>query len=129
MTPQWEWNHDHQGTPDMPLGDRIRQLRKQAGSSQAKIGTAPGRSSRYETGTITPSADALVKLAETFNVSCDYLLVDDAPHRPFKSPEDTLGEHLAQLAELTPHDQQLVISFIDALVTKTRLKTLANQVS
>ncbi|MCP4305629.1 MAG: hypothetical protein GY788_12260, partial [bacterium] len=49
--------------------------------------------------------------------------------RPFKSPEDTLGEHLHQLTELDTNDQQLVITFIDALVTKTRLKTLANQIS
>jgi len=116
----------------MLFGDRIRQLRKEADRPQAelgtKIGTGPGRMSRHETGKITPSADAIVRLAETFDVSCDYLLIDDAPRRPFRSPEDTLGEHLHQLTELTPHGQQLVISFIDALVTKTRLKTLANQV-
>ncbi|NOY57000.1 MAG: helix-turn-helix transcriptional regulator [Actinobacteria bacterium] len=88
-----------------------------------------GRISHYETGKITPSADALVRLVETFGVSCDYLLIDDAPRRPFRSPEDTLGEHLHQLTELTPHGQQLVISFIDALVTKTRLKTLAGGIN
>lgn len=117
----------------MALRDRVKQLRTEAGWSQAdlaeRIAADPAQISRYETGKITPSADAIVRLAETFGVSCDYLLIDEAPRRPFKSPEDTLGEHLHHLTELTDDDQQLVITFIDALVTKTRLKTLAGGIS
>jgi hypothetical protein len=54
-------------------------------------------------------------------------LVDDAP-RPFRSPEDALGDHLADFAELGPADRELVLRFIEALVTKTRLKLLAGAV-
>jgi transcriptional regulator with XRE-family HTH domain len=133
MAPQWTLLQPEPGTPVMALRDRVRQLRTEAGWSQThlaeRIAADPAQISRYETGKITPSADAIVRLAETFGVSCDYLLIDDAPRRPFKSPEDTLGEHLHQLTELTPDDQQLVISFIDALVTKTRLKTLASGIT
>lgn len=82
-----------------------------------------------ENGRITPSADAVVRLAEVFDVSCDYLLVDDAPRRRFRTPEDVLGDHLATIAELSDDDLHLVASFIDALVTKTRLKTLAGGIS
>lgn len=74
-------------------------------------------------------ADALIRIAETFNVSCDYLLIDDAPRRPFRSPEDTLGERLHTITELGDHDRELVHAFIDALVTKTRLKALARDAS
>lgn len=110
----------------MALRDRVKQLCTKQGWSQTHlaepIAADPAQISRYETGKITPSADAIVRLAETFNVSCDYLLIDDAPRRPFKSPEDTLGEHLHHLTELDTGDQQLVISFIDALVTKPASK-------
>jgi hypothetical protein len=69
-----------------------------------------------------PSADAIIRLAQAFDVSCDYLLVDDAPRRPFRSAEDVLGDRLATIAELGDHDRELVLSFIDALVTKTASK-------
>jgi hypothetical protein len=52
-----------------------------------------------------------------------------APRRPFRSPEDSLGDRLATISELSDHDRELVLSFIDALVTKTRLKTLASGIS
>ena len=58
-----------------------------------------------------------------------YLLLDDAPRRPFRSAEDNLGERLANLDELEGDDLELVPRFIDALVTKTRLKNLAAEAS
>ena len=117
----------------MPLGERIRQLRKEAQLSQAelaeKIAVDAGRVSRYEAGRITPSAEALVRLAEVLNVSIDHLLVDGIPRRPLHSAEDVLGDRIAALTELGEEDLKLVLSFIDALVTKNRLKALAGGVS
>jgi len=117
----------------MALADRVKKLRSERGWSQGelgeRIGADPAQISRYENGHIAPSADAIIRLAEALEVSCDYLLVDDAPRRPFRSPEDGLGDRLANLAELGDHDRELVLSFIDALVTKTRLKALAGGVS
>jgi transcriptional regulator with XRE-family HTH domain len=98
-----------------------------ASSPSASTPTRPNQP--YENGRITPSADALVRLAEGFDVSCDYLLLDNAPRRTFRSPEDALGDRLAGLAELGDHGRDLVLSFIDALVTKTRLKALAGGIS
>jgi transcriptional regulator with XRE-family HTH domain len=126
---QWGWHIDQENTDAMALGDRIRTLRKEAGWSQAdlaeRIGVDAGRVSRYEAGRITPSADALARLAETLNVSIDHLLIDDIPRRPLHSAQDVLGTRLATVAELDGDDLHLVLSFIDALVTKNRLRTLA----
>ena len=117
----------------MSLRERVRQLSEEHAWSQGelaeKIGADPAQISRYENGRITPSADAIVRLAETFGVSTDYLLVEGAPRRPFRSPEDSLGDWLDTISELSDHDRELVRSFIDALVTKTRLKTLASGIS
>jgi transcriptional regulator with XRE-family HTH domain len=129
----WGWHLDQEDTDAMALGDRIRALRKEAGWSQAeladKIGVDPGRVSRYEAGRITPSADALVRLAESLNVSIDHLLIDDIPRRPLHSAEDVLGDRLNTIAELGDDDLHLVLSFIDALVTKNRLRALAGGIS
>ncbi len=64
-----------------------------------------------------------MKLAQALNVSCDYLLVDDAPRRPFRTPRRP-SARLATVAELADDDLELVTRFIDALVTKTRLRNL-----
>ncbi|MCP3880236.1 MAG: hypothetical protein GY701_17875 [Sulfitobacter sp.] len=93
-------------------------------------------------GRITRSHDELATDSETVTSgseggrtsppaknSCDYLLVDGAPRRAFTSPEDALGHQLHDIAELNPDDLELVTRFIDALVTKTRLKTLTNTIN
>jgi len=112
----------------MSLRDRVLELRKERGWSQAelahKIGADAGQISRYENGRITPSADAIVRLAEVFDVTTDYLLIEDAPRRPLRSPEDVLGDQLAAIATLDDNDRAALLSVIDALVTKTKLRAL-----
>jgi len=70
----------------MSLRERVHALRKEHGWSQGelaeKVGADPAQISRYENGRITPSADVVVRIAEVFDVSTDYLLVDDAPADP-----------------------------------------------
>lgn len=109
----------------MPIGERIKALRSEHRWSQgdlaAKIGADAGQISRYENGHIAPSADAIVRLAEALDVSCDYLLVDDAPRRPFRVPEDILGERLAGLDELDEEDLHALMHVLDALVAKNRV--------
>jgi hypothetical protein len=45
-----------------------------------------------------PRLEALVRIAETFNVSVDYLVVADAHRRPLHSAQNLLGDKLADLA-------------------------------
>lgn len=70
-----------------------------------------------------------MRIAEVFDVSTDYLLVDDAPRRPFRRGDEALGDRLSQVSELGDEDLTLILNFIDALVTKTRLKALAGGIS
>jgi transcriptional regulator with XRE-family HTH domain len=92
----------------MPIGERVKRLRAEHRLSQgelaASIGADAGQISRYENGHISPSADAIVRLAQALDVSCDYLLVEDAPRRPFRSSGDVLGDRLAGLSELSGDD-------------------------
>jgi len=78
---------------------------------------------------ITPPAEALVRLAETLNVSIGHLLVDGIPRRPLHSAQDALGDRLAAVAELPPDDRASLLNIIDGLVAKNRLKTLAGGIS
>ena len=67
-------------------GERIKNLRKSRGMTQQQLADALGveRSSigKYETGSL-PSAEGMLKLAEYFGVSVDYLFgrnTDEALH-------------------------------------------------
>ncbi len=110
----------------MPLGEKIRQLRGERGWSQgelaARLGGDPGQISRYETGKISPSIDVVVKLAETFDVSADYLLIAGAARRPLRAPTDLLGERLAQLDQLTPDDRAALIHILDHMLANNRAR-------
>lgn len=61
------------------IGIRVKQLREKTGLSQAKLAKVLGGVSqpviaRYETGDCFPSYAVLIKIADYFKVSTDYLL-------------------------------------------------------
>jgi transcriptional regulator with XRE-family HTH domain len=128
-----EWvPHDHPARHLMPLADRIRQLRTEAGLSQAELAEKAGggdarQISRYENGRITPSLDAITNIAQALNISIDYLVIDNMPRRPLHVADHGLGERLATLAELDDDDRNNLLSVLDALITRKRLKTLAGE--
>lgn len=114
----------------MPLGERIKALRTEAGHSQAELAERVGgdgrQISRYENGRITPSLDALARLAEALNVSLDHLVFDDIDRRPLHAPEHALVGRLANIAELPEADQRALLDHLDALLTRTRLRTITS---
>jgi transcriptional regulator with XRE-family HTH domain len=124
---QWLAMANHTATA-LPLGERLKQLRHERSWSQAdlaaKVSADPGQISRYENGHMTPSAEAVVKLAEVLDVSCDYLLVETSPRRPLHAPENVLGHHLSAVAELGEADLASLLNVLDALVAKTRMKAV-----
>lgn len=66
----------------MKIGDRIKELRKEKNFSQSQLARRIGVSQKavdyWELGTNEPKASYIVKLAELFEVSADFLLgIDD----------------------------------------------------
>ena len=76
------------------VGDRIRQLRESKGWKQSdlavRIGVSRAAIGYYETGTRTPPYATLIKIADVFGVSTDFLLrgIDMKPLRVDAMPED-----------------------------------------
>lgn len=129
---EWGWCDD-QGGHDMPLGERIKELRKEHGWSQGELAEHVGgdarQISRYENGKITPSVDALVRIAEVLNISVDYLVIDNAPRRPLHVSDHGIAERLGVLDELTDEDRASLLNVLDALVAKTRMKALTASIN
>jgi transcriptional regulator with XRE-family HTH domain len=117
-------------TPDseatMALPDQIKNLRKEHGWSQAdlatRVGGDAGQISRYENDKITPSVEAVIRLAEIFDVSTDYLLLDNVPRRPHRAPADPLLDRLTDLDTLTDADRAALLHILDSLIANTRIR-------
>ncbi len=59
------------------------------------------------------------------NISIDYLVIDNMPRRPLHTQDHGLGERLAALSELDQTDRESMLSVLDAILTRKRLKALA----
>jgi transcriptional regulator with XRE-family HTH domain len=114
----------------MILCDRIKELRKEKGWKQGDladhIGSDARQISRYENGKVTPSPDAIVKIAMAFDVTIDYLLIEDAPRRPLKTVDPELMNRLQSIQSLSEQDKTSLFHILDALLTKNKVKALAN---
>jgi len=80
--------------------------------------------SRYENNRVAPGLDALIRIAQVFNTTVDYLLIDDAQRRPLTAPSSHLDARLADLDQLTDDERATITNLIDALVTKAKLRLI-----
>ena len=127
-----EWGSPHpSGGHLMPSpfhGERLKALRTEAGWSQAElaenIGSDARQVSRYENNKVAPGLEAVIRMAETFNVSVDYLLIERAERRPLNAPSSHVDARLADLDQLTDEERATITNVIDALVTKAKLRLI-----
>ena len=114
------------------LGEKLKALRREKGWSQDELAfhaQIDGRQvSRYENDRVMPSVEVVIKLARAYNVSLDYLLLDEAPRRPLEMPISRLAERVLNLGALSEEDERALLHILDSLEAKTKLKQLAAHV-
>lgn len=114
---------------DVSLGEKLKHLRREKGWSQDELAyhaQIDGRQvSRYENDRVTPSIEVVIKMAKAYNVSLDYLLLDDAPRRPLEVHVSRLAERVLGLGSLSEEDERALLHILDSLEAKTKLKELA----
>lgn len=76
---------------------KIRELRKKCGITMKELGAAIGAAestiSQYETGKRQPDYETLLKIAEFFGVTTDYLLTgEDTKKAPTQEDERTISD-------------------------------------
>ncbi|MGN6439297.1 MAG: helix-turn-helix domain-containing protein [Agriterribacter sp.] len=92
-------------------GERIQQLRKNTGLTQAdlaaRIGISHTQMARYEIKNIYPPADVLKNLAEVFSTTIDFLVMGDTDSKAWASLSD--AELINQFKKISalPDDEKL----------------------
>lgn len=109
------------------MENRLKEIRKRKGLLQTKVAmdlhTTQETISSYETGRVFPSSDMLIKLADYYNTSIDYLLNRTKYDMPIDSikPESVSEEDfilLNKISKLTTINKEKVKSYIDGLNDK-----------
>lgn len=92
------------------------QLRKEQGWSQDELGKKVGVRQRYvstwETGQNVPQTESLIKLAQVFEVSVDYLLFDNVPRQGTNKIDDFELYEFFRKAESLPQDAKNAVKKI-----------------
>lgn len=108
----------------MAIGDKILNLRKEKGWSQQelakKVGTSGPIIGRYERGEMTPSVEVAKKLADTFNVTLDYL-VDTTGH-VVEIKDKAMLNRLLEIEQLEQEDKKTIVHVIDSLLRDARAR-------
>jgi transcriptional regulator with XRE-family HTH domain len=96
----------------MNLGDNMMLLRKKKGFSQAELGKQIGTSGdvigRYERGDIKPSIDVVEKIADSLDVSIDFLI-----GKTSVTLDKQAIKRLEDISNLPDKNKSFVINLID----------------
>lgn len=107
----------------MDLGSRIAELRKIKKWSQSQLAKTIEVSreivGRYERNDAIPSIEVAKRIANTLDVSLDYL-VGNAEQKMDKTTRNKIQE----INKLNADDKKMVFTFLDAFITKTKLQSV-----
>jgi transcriptional regulator with XRE-family HTH domain len=112
------------------LGSKIKRLRKSLDLTQSelakKIGADAVRVSTYENDKVMPSSEVLIKLAEVFNVSVDYLVRENIDSfSPVNIRDKELLRRVEQLDRLNSDSKQTLYKLLDMFIHVQQVKDLA----
>ncbi len=101
----------------MEFGDRLAEVRKERGLTQALLAERANISSsmlhRYESGAAQPTLDVLRRLSVALSVSADALVFADSPRTLV---EDRLRSAMEMTVHLSEHEQAVIAEVIENFV-------------
>jgi len=105
---------------DLGFNERLRQLREEKGMDReqlaARLDMSYSTIAKYEAGSRFPDQDTLLKLADIFDVSTDYLLGKSDFRRPLPQ---TVAPYLPEgFDKLSPEARKEVMDFIEYVRVK-----------
>jgi len=114
------------------LADRIRQLRQERRWTQAqlaeKLGVHQKQVSAYERAVHAPSTNVLIKLAEAFDITLDYLAFEAKGQAgPVQIHDRELLRRFETVVKLPDTDKSLAKEILDLVILKNRFKDLVER--
>lgn len=116
----------------MAIAERIKRLRQERNWTQAELGEKINvhqkQVSSYERGVNVPSTDILIKLAEVFNVTLDYLAFNaqgQNSNKLLNIQDRELLRRFEAVDDLPEHYRDLAREMLDLLILKHRFQALA----
>ena len=114
----------------MHVGERIKELRTKAGLTQSGLAKLVEMTyiqiGRYETKKANPSSEVLQKIAMALNTTTDYLMNGAADEMASSQLQDKeLLNLFKSVEQLDNEDKKMIKTFLDALVTKRKIQSLA----
>lgn len=114
----------------MTIAERIKKLRQERNWTQVtladKMGINQKQISAYERGVNLPSTDILIKLAETFDVTLDYLAFESKGQQGKLNIQDReLLRRFEMVDTLSDKEKTLAKEILDLVILKHRFQALA----
>ena len=107
------------------FAERLKVLRKGLGITQAQFAEvfkiAHGTIAMWETGRREPDFETVIRIADYFHVSVDYLIGRDEKEKPTPVSEDgpALDKSLVdRLVQLSPEEQKMVEAFVQGMIAE-----------
>lgn len=85
-----------------------------------RIGTSGPIVGRYERGEMTPSVEVAKKLADTFDVTLDYLVDDTGKTAEIK--DKAMLQRIMEIQALDSEDQKTIVHVLDSLLRDAKAK-------
>ena len=116
----------------MTLGERIKRLRQDRGWTQTqlskKINVHQKQISGYERSVHAPSIELLIKVAELFNVSLDYIAFDDRGDKNrIQIADRELMRTVKEIDDLPEKDRTTIKAVLNTFIIKNKFQRLASE--
>ncbi len=114
----------------MHVGERIKELRTQANLTQTDLAKLVDMTyvqiGRYETKKANPSSDVLHKIAQALHTTTDFLMNGSTDKMASSQLQDKeLLNLFKSVEQLSNDDKKMIITFLDAIITKRKVQSLA----
>lgn len=113
----------------MPLGDKLRKLRKERDWTQQqlaeKLGVHGRDITRWEKNKVKPRATTLAKLAEVFDVTVEELTLDNGSLRlDTVIPDPELLTQFQAVSQFSEEERNALKILIQAMIIKNQMRNL-----
>ncbi len=116
----------------MTFGEKLKELRTEKNWKQETLAKTIGADNRqislYENDKITPAIETIIKFAQAYNVSIDYLLIENYPRRPLYFKDNSIIDKLQIIDVLTEKEKDSVFNIIEGLAFKNKIQSALNVV-